>query len=62
MVSAIGEFEELGKFSEVRCGDSQVLRRLDAEAPCSCLKAVRDREADLPFQVIVCFPDMLLAG
>lgn len=39
-----------------------LLRRLDAEASCTCLEAVRVREADLPFQVIVCFPDIVLGG
>ena len=48
------------KLSEVRYADGGMPSRLVAEAPRTFSVAVRGRKADLPSQVIFCFPDILL--
>ena len=38
------------------------VKSLHVEVLCTRLEAMRDREAGLPFQVMVCFPVILLIG
>lgn len=55
------EIERLAQ-SKIGVWERPGVESLHVAVLCTCLEAIRDREACLPFQVIVCFPVILLIG